>query len=141
MRGKEMTRGKSYRIRLGKGEHIFDSLGAFCKSEKVVHADICAIGAIEGARIGAYLLSEKKYVETQYGGVWEVCSLTGNVSIVNDVPFIHAHIVISDEHNNTVGGHLFGGVVGVTLEVSLTAYSEPLARVLDDTIGLSLLDL
>ena len=43
--------------------------------------------------------------------------------------------------NQPVGGHVFEATVAVTLEVHLESFDEPVARELDDDIGLKLLDL
>ncbi len=129
-----------YHLRLERGEDILATLTSFCAEKHIGSAHIVAIGAAEHASVGAYLLQEKKYINTVYSGIWEVCSLSGNVAVVDGSPFIHAHVVISNEKNETVGGHLFGGVVGVTLEVTITTYAQVMTRTLDDTIGLKLIE-
>lgn len=129
-----------YRIRLERGEDVLATLVDFCTVHRIAGAHFSGIGAIEDAEVGAYLLRNRAYVHTTYAGIWEVCSLMGNVALVDGTPFVHAHVVISNEHNETIGGHLFGGTVGVTLEVVLTAYEEGMSRSFDDTIGLKLLE-
>lgn len=138
---REATPQRVYHLRLVRGEAVLETLTAFCAQEKIVHANVTAIGAIERAVVGAYLLEKKEYVKQEYAGIWEVCSLMGNVALVEGEPFIHAHVVLSNEQNETVGGHLFGGFVGVTLEVVVTGYREPLTRATDERIGLRLLAL
>ncbi len=141
MHSRENTVSLVYQLRLERGEDILATLTAFCAEKYIGSAHITAIGAIEDAVVGAYLLHDKKYINTTYPGIWEVCSFVGNVALVDGQPFIHAHVVISNEKNATIGGHLFGGVVGVTLEVVVTAYSQALTRAMDDTIGLKLQEL
>ena len=138
MYSRENTVSLVYQLRLERGEDILATLTAFCAEKRIGSAHMSAIGAIENAVVGAYLLHDKKYINTTYPGIWEVCSFVGNVALVEGEPFIHAHVVISNEKNETIGGHLFGGTVGVTLEVSIHAHTKPMARTLDENIGLKL---
>ncbi len=138
MKSQENTTHTLYQLRLDRGEDVLATLTAFCAAHHVESACISAIGAIENPAVGAYLLSEKKYVHETYAGIWEVCSLSGNVALVDGAPFIHAHVVISNERNETKGGHLFGGVVGVTLEGVIQAHAKAIARAQDEHIGLKL---
>ena len=139
MHSRENTVSLVYQLRLERGEDILATLTAFCAEKRIGSAHMSAIGAIENAVVGAYLLHDKKYINTTYPGIWEVCSFVGNVALVDGQPFIHAHVVISNEKNETIGGHLFGGTVGVTLEVSIQAHAKPIVRILDESIGLKLL--
>lgn len=134
-----------YILRLTRGEDVLPAIIAFCKSENIASGSFRAIGAVENAKVGYYDLAVKNYGSKVYPDAMEVASMTGNIALVDGEPFVHAHVVLSGiatgTENNTVGGHLFEAIVAVTLEVHLEAFSEPLERVLDDTIGLKLLSI
>lgn len=134
-----------YILRLTRGEDVLPAIIAFCKSENITSGSFRAIGAVENAKVGYYDLAVKNYGAKVYPDAMEVASMTGNIALVDGEPFVHAHVVLSGittgTENNTVGGHLFEAIVAVTLEVHLEAFSEPLERVLDDTIGLKLLSI
>ena len=70
-----------------------------------------------------------------------IASLVGNVTRYEGEPRIHAHMVVSDRSCRTRAGHLAGGVVGVTCEIALTPFDEPVERHLDDAFHLPLIDL
>jgi predicted DNA-binding protein with PD1-like motif len=71
--------------------------------------------------------------------------MTGNVAQVEGKPFVHVHAVLTGikegSENQPIGGHVFEAKVAVTLEVELVAYNENIARALDNSIGLKLLDI
>lgn len=140
MQSKKLTPLAEYRLRLDRGESILDVITSFCNEKEITHAEFTAIGAIKDAEVGAYILESKTYTKKQYPGIWEVCSCLGNVALVDGEPFIHAHVVLSNQDNETVGGHLFSGKVGVTLEVHMHTYEERVSRSLNKDIGLKLLE-
>ena len=37
----------------------------------------------------------------------ELVSFEGNITLKDNQPFLHAHVVLSDHDMNTFGGHLF----------------------------------
>ena len=145
MKSRELNPKKSYLIRLAKDEDVIPTLTEFCKKERITCANFRAIGAVKNAKIGYYDLSIKKYGTIEYPHETEVASMIGNVALVDGQPFIHTHAVLSDmqpgHENQTIGGHVFGATVAVTLEVNMDCFDEEVARAMDDEIGLKLLDL
>ena len=66
---------------------------------------------------------------------------TGNISLMDGKPFVHAHIVLGDPEGRLVGGHLFSETVIYAGEISLQELAgKPLERAHDQTTGLSLWD-
>jgi predicted DNA-binding protein with PD1-like motif len=145
MKSRELTPKKTYLVRLIKDEDVLPVLTEFCKREGIVCGSFTAIGAVKQAKIGYYDLTQKKYGTIEYPHEMEVASMIGNVALVDGEPFIHTHAVLSDmqpgNENKTVGGHVFGAIVAVTLEVRLDSFDQTTARALDEEIGLKLLDL
>lgn len=130
----------NYIIRLEKGEEIIETLKSFCESEKINTAFFNAIGAALSAEIAYYDLPNKKYLTKELNSPHEIVSLNGNVTIVDEKPFVHAHGVFSNENLECKGGHLKEGVVGATCEIFLTKQDIELKREFDPEIGLKLLD-
>lgn len=139
MESQRSTIVDTYRIRLLRGEEVLQTLTTFCIEKHIVHASLHAIGAVERARVGYYDVKKRAYSSQVHADVHEVVSMTGNVALVDEKPFLHVHVVLSDTHNHAYGGHLFEAIVAVTFEVELVVYKEPLVRVHDDTMGLKLL--
>lgn len=140
---KSTADGRHHIVVFERGEEIIASLTEWCKKEGVAAATFNAVGAVERAAIGYYDLATKEYFFRNEPGAFEVASLTGNVSLVGDTPFIHAHAVLSrcDESCSTIGGHLQEAYVHATLEVFLIAFDMNLERKLDEAIGLKLITL
>lgn len=137
----QFTKSKnSYVIRLEKGEKIIESLENFCTSNSVKTANLWAIGAVLSAELGFYHLSKKDYTFKKFNSPLEIASLIGNVSQVDNKPFLHIHAVLSDENFICYGGHLKEAVVGATCEVHLVDFETKLQRKYDSEIGLKLLD-
>ncbi len=127
-----------------RGEDVFETLTDFCEREGIESAVYSALGAVEKIRLGYYDLASKQYGSKEYQHAHEVASMTGNIALVDEKPFIHMHAVLSDTapgtENLCVGGHVFAATVAVTLEVHLTVFNEPVTRSHDEGIGLKLLD-
>ena len=69
----------------------------------------------------------------------EITSLTGNISLRDDEPMVHAHITVSDSDGRTFGGHLAPGTIVFACEFVITALDGPqLLRSHDDQTGLPL---
>jgi len=132
--------GNIFIIRLEKGEEIITTLSKFLSKKKISSAFFSGIGAVEKAVIGFYDLNEKKYFWREFMEC-EVVSLSGNVSILDDRPFIHSHVVLSDISYNCFGGHLREATAGATLEIKLEMLDGKIARKFDTVTGLNLLDL
>jgi predicted DNA-binding protein with PD1-like motif len=64
----------------------------------------------------------------------------GNVSLLNNKPFIHAHITVSDGSLNVKGGHLKTALVSVTCEIFFTKFNKKLVRQFDEQVGINLLN-
>ena len=115
----------------------------FCEENEVHWAQFQAIGAVEDVEIGYYDLPSREYVFRSEQGPFEVASMEGNISeMQNEEPFIHAHAVLSrcDETLECIGGHLRRARVAMTLELCLWQVTQPLIRGLDDETGLNLID-
>ena len=128
---------------LARGEEVIKTLTDFCAKEQIHAATFTGIGAVERVKIGYYDLGKKEYFFREEAGVFEVASMQGNVALVDDAPFIHAHAVLSrcDETCACIGAHIKEAYVAVTLEVFLTPLDIQLSRTLNEDIGLKLLDL
>lgn len=131
--------GNTFVIRLEVGEEIVSSLDKFLSAQKISSAYFSGIGAVQSATLGFYNLKKKKYRWKNFVEC-EVVSLTGNVAMLNGKPFIHAHMVLSDDKFNCYGGHLKEAVVGATLEIVLERLAARVERKFDKEIGLNLLD-
>lgn len=135
--------GAGFILKLERGEELITALTDFCTRRGIRAAVFQGIGAVERVQIGYYDLGKKEYFFREETGVFEVASMQGNVALVDDKPFIHVHAVLSrcDESLECIGAHIKEAHVAVTLEVYMTVLDTSLARKMDDSIGLKLLDI
>lgn len=129
-----------YVIKLEKEEAVVKTLTAFCEAEAIDNAFFVGIGAVKDLTCGYYALEEKKYHFTTYENTVEAVSITGNVTLKEENPFIHVHGVFTNETNNAFGGHIQEMTVAVVLEIVLTTLPAKLSRTLDEEIGLFLFE-
>ena len=131
---------RTYIIRLEKNEDILDELTKFCEKENITSATLSGIGAVDTATLAFYNLESKEYEFRKFSEDYEVVSLTGNVSLVENKPFLHIHCVISNNNFECFGGHLKEGAVGATLEINLTQIDLKIERFINQETGLKLLN-
>jgi predicted DNA-binding protein with PD1-like motif len=118
-----------------------DSLTSFAAEQGIRAAEISGIGAFEDAVIGFYDLERKEYDRIPVEDETEVLSLLGNLSVTDEGPRVHAHATLGTRDGSALGGHLFEGRVGATLELFVREEPGELRRVPDPGAGLPLLDL
>ena len=140
MKSKKTENG--YVLVLERGEKVIATMTDFCVKEGIQSGFFQAIGAIKNTEIGYYSLEKKEYFFKVFPEDREVASMTGNIALVENKPFMHAHAVLSasDQGLTCVGGHVKEAEVAVTLEVFLTPLTSALERKHDDQIGLKLLN-
>jgi len=135
--------GQGYVIRVERGEELITTLTGFCTRRGIQAAIFQGIGAVERVQIGYYDLEKREYFFRKENGIFEVASMQGNVALVDEKPFIHAHAVLSrcDESLECIGAHIKEAFVAVTLEVFMTPLDTGISRVYDEAVGLKLLDI
>ena len=125
-----------YIVSLEKGDDIRASVEKFALENGIKGAELSAIGAILNPELAYYDLESQKYLPTKLPGIWELSPLVGNITLKDRKPFMHAHVALSDKECNMRGGHLNNAEVGVVVEMTIRAFSEPLIRKLNKDIGL-----
>ncbi|MCF8059027.1 MAG: DUF296 domain-containing protein [Bacteriovoracaceae bacterium] len=131
----------SYLIRLYKDENLFDALGDFAKETKVTCGTFNGIGALKNCELGFYHLEDKHYDRKLFANEAELLSLVGNLSLLDNKPFLHIHTVLGASDFSTYGGHLFSADVAVTAEIIFRPLDLEIHREPDEKIGLSLLNM
>ncbi|HSD12069.1 MAG TPA: DUF296 domain-containing protein [Patescibacteria group bacterium] len=124
-------------VNLERGEMLRAAVESLAAANGVVCARVAAIGALEAPELGYYRLDRKEYVRRTFPGILELVSLEGNLALREGKPFLHAHVSVSGEDFAAHGGHLFDARVGVVVEMFITPYATPLARVMRGDVGLA----
>ena len=133
--------GNTYLISLEQNEPIMKSFTSFCSRKNISNGQLSGIGAIKDIELGAYILEEKEYIREIFSETWELSSLQGNILLKDGVPFIHAHVTISDHHFHAKGGHLFEASVAVAGEFIIRKINLRTERQYDSNIGLACMSL
>lgn len=127
-------------VRIDKGEEILEKLKEVCEKEQVKLANVNALGAIGEFVIGLFDTAEKKYYSTEYKGDFEIVSLTGSITTLDEKFYSHIHIAAGDRENKVFGGHLNRAVVSATCEMFINVTDGMVERKFNDETGLNLLD-
>jgi len=125
--------------RLRKGGDLIEQITSFCAENAINSGFFTAIGAVERAEVAYYLQDRKTYVQEKFDEPLELASCTGDITLKDGKPFVHAHACLSREDKSTVAGHLVSASVYAG-EVFLTAFRNRLERRLDKATGLSLVE-
>ncbi len=137
---KTLRKNKMIFIRIDKGEKIIEQLRNICNTFNIQAAQISGIGATSSFCCGVFNVNSKDYKEIKYDGMYEILSINGNISQKDGIPYIHAHICVSDENGNSFGGHLIEATINVTCEITLTIFDGNISRVYNDEIGINELE-
>ena len=116
-------------------------LTSFAREEGITAAELSGIGAFESAVVGFYNIEAQEYDRIPVEEETEVLSFLGNVSITDEGPRVHAHVSLGRRDGSAVGGHLFEGSCGATLEIFVREEPGELSRTPVPGVGLPLLDL
>ncbi len=133
-----------YMGRFEYGDDIIQELQTFCLEKDIKAAWVHIIGALSKATISYYEQEGHKYVNKTLEREFEIVSCSGNISLKENKPFAHLHIVLSDTEYGTLAGHLMPGSTKLFAgEFVIMAFESadgpnPLIRVPDEKTGLAL---
>ncbi len=123
--------------RLDCGADLLEPLGDICRKENIRCGHISAIGAVKRARIDFYDQQQRGYRYRTIEQTMEIVGLTGNVSLREKAPMVHAHLCLGDASGHRLGGHLAAGTMVFAWEFMTTMYSDAeLERRHDPVTGL-----
>ena len=126
--------------RIDKGEEILEQLQNIAKKENIKLASVRALGAIGDFTVGVFKTGEKKYYGNSFQGDYEIVSLTGTISTMNDAYYAHLHLAAGDEEGKVFGGHLNRAVVSATCEMVIQVIPGRVERKFNEEVGLNLFD-
>ncbi len=106
-------------VRLPFGEDLLSAIERVTSEEKVMPAIFSVIGAASTACFGYYEQSKRIYKPLLRDGKLEIIACTGNVSLKDGKPLVHAHILFGDEQGASFGGHLMSSTTVFAAELHL----------------------
>lgn len=136
---KEVKSTNVFMGRLRRGADLLDELTGICRDKGIRLGHIEAVGAVRKACIGFYDQERRGYRYINIDEPLEITNLTGNISVKDGSPFVHAHVTLSDSSGRAFGGHLAQGTIVFACECRIEIYEGPaFERRLDRDTGLSL---
>jgi len=129
---------KVHVFRIPEGSEMLSFINDYAERKGIRMGLVFAIGSLKNPRIGYFIEEEEKYLTISLKGSYELLSAQGNISLKDNKPFAHVHVILGDKEGRAYGGHLIEAEVFVA-EVAVVELSgnEPLKR--DFTLkGLSL---
>lgn len=118
---------------------MVEALKRFGRDRGLEAAHLTAIGAFSEITLGFFDRDRRAYHEIRVAEQVEVLALTGNFTVTDGVPGLHAHVVVGKRDGTAHGGHLLRGRVFPTLEVVIVEVPGALVRRLDGPTGLPLI--
>jgi hypothetical protein len=135
----EAHAGRAFVGRLATGTDLVAEIERFCDERGIRSAWVSVIGAVSHAAFGYYEQNEQRYLELSSDSHHEITSFTGNVSMRDGKPFLHAHAGFASRDGEAVGGHVLPGCTVFVGEVTIREMSDvELERVPDEITGLAL---
>jgi len=131
---------KVHYIKFEKGELLLESLTQYAKDNNIKTAEISFIGAVQNVNVMYFNQSKKEYDKHTFSGGHEVLNGLGNISILDDEPFVHVHMTVADKNGNAFGGHLDEGTKIWLIEAVIkepTFFGKGIERHFDDELCLS----
>ena len=131
---------KIHYIKFEKDELLLESLTQYAKDNNIKTAEISFIGAVQNVNVMYFNQSKKEYDKHTFDGGHEVLNGLGNISILDDEPFVHVHMTVADKNGNAFGGHLDEGTKIWLIEAVIkepTFFGKGIERHFDDELCLS----
>lgn len=127
-------------ITVERNDEFIETLTNYCSDKNITAAYLTAIGACGKLTLAWYNLETKKYEDHEYNEDLEITGIIGNVALVDNKPFIHAHGTFGKRDMSVIGGHIRSMKISATCEVRLEVFKGKIERKHDDITGLKLMN-
>ena len=122
------SRGRNFLFRVPEGEELLGFINDFAKKNNVLIGAVSAIGSLRDPKIGYFDEAAGEYKVIELSGLYELVSLSGNISLKDGEPFAHIHVTLGGPDGSLYGGHLVEGEVFVAEVFIQELLGEPLER-------------
>lgn len=129
--------GNLIALRLDRGEKLVESLQSLALREGIRTGSVTGIGGIGTFTTGVFDRELGQYRREEHHGLFEVDSITGNITTSGGEPYLHLHIVASTYDGVTVGGHLFEAEIALTAELFVTVMEGVIGRKRDEELKIN----
>jgi len=131
--------GRIFMAGLKKGKDLLNELSRIVTEKNIETGIIKVIGAVSSANISYYDHNKQKYIYNEINEGLEILNCTGNISVLEDKPMIHAHITLANKKGEAFGGHLAEGTKVFASEAYIQELKgHKLIRTFKEDTGLTL---
>jgi len=103
----ESKLGRIVFAQLSEDEDLLETITLAAEKSHITAGFFILIGTLKKANLGFY--RQGKYKTIKIDVPLEIVSCMGNVSVKENKPFVHAHVSVSNEKGEVMGGHLMSG--------------------------------
>lgn len=129
-----------FAVIMDKGDEVLSSIKKFAARERILAAQITAIGAFSDVVLRYFDWDAKEYRDVPVREQVEVAALNGDIArSPRGEPAIHIHLVVGRKDGTAMAGHLGAAHVRPTLEVIVAEQPSYLQKVHDPETGLALI--
>lgn len=129
-------------VRLDPGEDIYQSILKLSEQENIALATVQGIGAVNDITLGLFDPVTKEYTKKDWKNEnFEIVSLLGNITTLDNKPYLHLHMSVADKDGHVYGGHLNKAIISATGEIIVTILDGRVDRYFDEKIGLNLFNI
>ena len=114
---REVKAVKMFMGKLAHGVDLLEEITKICVDQDICLGSVEALGAVKKARLGYYNQQDQEYHFLDLNQTLEITNLTGNISVKDGAPVVHAHVTLSDKDGHAYGGHLASGTVVFACEI------------------------
>lgn len=130
---------RTFVVILHTGDEVIECLMIISRKQNLSACQITAIGAFREALLGYFDIDKKDYRPIPAKEQVEVLVMAGDITLSDNKPEIHAHVVVGRKDGSAKGGHLLKAYVRPTLEIILTESPAHLYRKYDEEAGVALI--
>lgn len=123
------------------GDSFLQPMIEFVRQNQIGGASFTGLGALSEATLAWFDPADGQYKPFHVAEQVECASMVGNISWMNDKPFIHAHCVLGKRDGKCLSGHVKDLKALPTLEVTLEEHGVRLERRKRPDTGFALIDL
>lgn len=137
--GKLRNTNRQFILVLKKGEEINSAITRCANQANLKGATLSGIGALRDPTLNYFDLKTKQYKNRKFDGLFELISLTGNITQKDASHEPHLHVALSNDRFHMFGGHLGEATIGVTAEITITPLRGKVIKKVDNATGLELI--
>lgn len=124
--------------RIDRTEEVHEKLKEISLKENIKLASVYGLGATDDFTIGIFSVSKKDYKERNFKGEFEILSIIGSISTLDDEYYPHLHISASNGDGNVFGGHMKSAKISVTCELTINIIDGIVDRQKDPETGINI---